>query len=395
MPQQKNDIALLAQQDYHLQSLMQGHHGKAAGWALQQQDERLMSLQAWLGPYLKLPPHDAWLMALPAAYCQGWQGWRAYYAGHLTAAADWLHQAFEACTAAPQDQQLKVESALGLGKVYTRTGHWQAGRAWLLHSLDLARRADRQFDIMRGYGALAELLLRAGHVQAAHACMSTAYHLLPAGKGQQAKQLNYLATALMRSRANLRAESLLMTALYMAKDAGDQESRLHALARLQFLRWDTQGADQGDILEELGEQPEHDMPEPPSAPAASGFLKVGRALRALSPSCSDIMLEAGIQALHQAHEAFGSALPMEQAWAQRLACAHGSDGYVTPPEVARCLALESLDPPATVAVLDLTWQQLPMPERNGFHWLMESPSVKQAAGRCSISLADQRQCFFI
>ncbi|MDP4559159.1 hypothetical protein Q9247_15915 [Halomonas meridiana] len=378
-----SDWRLLALHDYHLQALVHGHDQEAMRW-LNDENDSPPALRDWLAWQLQLPLSPE---TLPVAHGKTWLGWHNYYCGHFSTAADCLYDAFLSIDGSPESQHLLCTAALGLGKVYTRTGHWQAARAWLLLALSTARKADRPFDILRGYGALGELLLRAGHTKEAHACISASYHLLPPGKGQQAKQLNYLATALMRSKEYLRAESLLMSARFMARDSHDHASRLHALARLQFLRWDKQGADNGHILDELSEK----LPTTPT-PVAAGFIYLGQALRGWQTDVSSSR-SAVRCALQQASEYFGPTLPMESAWVSQLL--HQLDDRPLAPSaaVSLCLALMPYLPPESTIVLDRTWQQLPISDKNGFAWLGHTQ-----VDHTSFGIEDrrrQRQCFFI
>lgn len=380
-----SDWRLLALHDYHLQALVHGHNHEAVRWV--NDENGPPALRDWLAWQLLLPLTPAQRETLPIAHHKAWLGWRHYYSGHFPAAAECLHDACLNLDDSPESQHLLCTAALGLGKVYTRTGHWQAARAWLLLALNTARQADRPFDILRGYGALGELLLRNGHTKEAHACISASYHLLPPGKGQQAKQLNYLATALMRSKKHLRAESLLMSARFMARDSHDHASRLHALARLQFLRWDKQGADNGHILDELSET----LPDSPT-PVAAGFIYLGQALRGWQAGISSSRATVRF-ALQQASEYFGPSLPMEHAWANQLL--HQLDDRPLTPSaaVSDCLALIPYLPPPSTAVLDRTWQQLPISNDNGFAWLGHAQGYHASCG-----IEDrqrQRQCFFI
>jgi tetratricopeptide (TPR) repeat protein len=377
---------LLALHDYHLQALVHGHDGEARRW-VNEGSEQPSALRDWLSWQLHLPLNAAQLETLPLSQRSAWLGWRDYYSGQFPSAANSLHDALKHLDDLPENQHLLCNAALGLGKVYTRTGHWQAARAWLLFALDTARHADRQFDILRGYGALGELLLRAGHTKAAHACISASYHLLPPGKGQQAKQLNYLATALMRSKEYLRAESLLMSARFMARDSHDQTSRLHALARLQFLRWDKQGADSGHILDELSET----LPANPT-PVAAGFIHLGQALRGWQTDVSSSRSTVHF-ALQQAGEHFGPALPMERAWVSQLQQQLDDRPLALSATVCDCLALTPYLPPTGSAVLDRTWQQLPIGDGNGFAWLGHTQGYHASFG--IVDIRRQRQCFFI
>lgn len=361
---------LLNRHERHLQWLFQGHQSLSRQW-LQQHGSDDPEFADWLSVRLRVPGAPERMQQLPVAVRQQWQGWQDYYQGRYAEAAQAFWQAWAAVQ--PQPNELEpdlgaaADVALGLGKVYTRSGHWQAARAWLLYALGLARSEQRLFTTTEGYGALGELLLRAGHEQAAHHCMGTAYQLLPPGAGQQAKQLNYLASALMRCGELLRAESLLMTSLHMAIDQGDTDSVWHALARLQFLQLqqpDT--ATQRDIGQTLrAYQPAQ------RTPVACGFLAIGRALWLVQRGQRD----QASTALEQARCDLGQHLPMERLWVQRLQCAIAGQAWQPDPTTQALLQLPVHLPPPGHSVLDHTWGQLPLPPNNGFATLFEPDST--------------------
>lgn len=316
--------------------------------------------------------------ALPSELQHALAAWASYYQGNYPEASRLFLLAIDAHTQVCGTQSL-ADAALGMGKVYTRTGHWQAARDWLLHALYLHRQDERLFGLVQGYGALAELFLRAGQSQAAHACMSTAFHLLPAGSGQQARQLNYLASTLMRTGAWLRAESLLMTSLHMARDANDHDSVWHALARLQFLALDrAQENDLPDVLLAM----QRVVPDQPT-PVAQAFLHIGRSIRFWRCHDREAARQAACMAL-EALESPAATLPFERRWANCLLAAidarAGIVGSVEPvdPVLVASLALAPARAPAVSSVVDLTWAQLPLPGQNGFECLLEAPSSFEA-----------------
>lgn len=357
--------ATLARQDCHLQRLVHGQQAFSRQWVEEHGDED-PALAAWLSAQLKLPDQPGYLTQAPPALRLPWEGWLAYYRGDYPDAAAFFCQAWDATELAADEASLAAaDVALGFGKVYTRSGHWEAARAWLLLSLQLCRDHHRLFGLVQGYGALGELFLRAGQSQAAHAAMSTAFHLLPPGSGQQPRQLNYLASTLMRTGAMLRAQSLLMTSLHMAHDAGDADSVWHALARLQFLAIAHEGAAAPDVQETLGAYVPARV-----TPVAASFLHVGRAHRYWSRGDTT----AARACLHRGLEALGSqgqALPCEQTWVERLIVALEGDGQTLP--TSRPTGLLDLEPclaPAVEGVVDRTWAGLPLLDDNGFAWLL-------------------------
>lgn len=135
------------------------------------------------------------------------------------------------------------EIALGFAKVYTRTGHWDTARAWCVAYLQSARKDGHHFAMAKGYGALAEIFLRANHAKEALACFQMAYHLMPLQHNQKSRQYNFMASALIRHGEWLRAETLLNTSRQISenilnRNPDDVEviaSLLHSEMRLLFM----------------------------------------------------------------------------------------------------------------------------------------------------------------
>lgn len=349
---------LMARHEQHLQWLFLGHQHLSRQW-LQQQAASDPEFADWLALRLRVPRPPQRMEQMAPHLRQQLTGWRLYYQGEYHRAAEQFQLAAPMALNEP-DNPCAIDLALGLGKVYTRTGHWGQSRDWILYSLALARAQYRLFAVTEGYGALGELLLRAGHPQAAQACMSSAYQLLPPGSGQQAKQLNFLASALLRNGAALRAESLLMTALHMAHDQNDADSAWHALARLQFLQL------QGDGGYEVTQRLQSYLPATRTA-VACGLLQIGRALWQVRQGDA----AAAAHSLDQALADLGPQLPLERLWAQRLRCALLQQPYS--PEAAghRWADIVPVPAPTTTPVLDLTWARLPLPSGNGFACLLQ------------------------
>lgn len=348
--------ATLSRHERHLQRLVHGRQDFSVRWIKVHGDED-PALAVWLAGQLKLADAPALLAQAPVLPRLIWQGWIAYYRGDYLAAAARFAEAWTVAETEPAEDADRAEIALGFGKVYTRSGHWQAARAWLLHALACYREDERLFGLVQGYGALGELMLRGGQPQAANACMSTAYHLLPPGSGQQARQLNYLASTLMRIGARLRAESLLMTSLHMAHDGGDADSVWHALARLQFLALDQDPAPSGvDMLETLRDY----VPASPT-PVAQAFLHIGRAIQHWRQQC----IPAARQCLTVAREAVQS-LPGERQWVQALIDTLDGGQTASGPALHTLLNLLPEPAPAQTSIVDRTWAAVPLPTQNGF-----------------------------
>lgn len=241
-----------------------------------------------------------------AASLDGWHHYLdANYENAITAFRIALTQA------APIDMGTLTDAALGLAKIYTRTGHWETSRRWVLQALHHARHGNRTYDMVRCYGALGELLLRGNAPEAALFCLDTSYNLMPSGAGQRARQLNYLASALMRlpaPRDIQTAETLLMQSYYLALDQNDRSSAVHTLARLQFL--EIQRGNNHDIVDKASYARLADLPRE----IPGGFLAQGRALAAL-------LREEHETALYHTKTALGifKCGQPEHLWAQSLA----------------------------------------------------------------------------
>ena len=350
----------MARHEQHLQWLFHGHQHLSRQW-LQKQADSDPEFADWLALRLRMPRPPERMELMAPHLRQLLTGWRLYYQGDYHRAVEQFQLAWPAVLSGQRDSSCAIDLALGFGKVYTRSGHWSQAREWILHSLALARTQHRLFAVTEGYGALGELLLRAGHAKAAQACMSSAYQLLPPGSGQQTKQLNYLASALMRNGANLRAESLLMTALHMAHDQGDSDSVWHALARLQFLQLQTENSGH-DVMQSMAVY----LPET-RTPVACGLLQIGLALWRVRQGHPD----EAVLCLQQALADLGPLLPLERLWAQRLHSALLGQPYSAEAALYRWAAIKPVSPPAMTHVMDRTWADLPLAASNGFACLQQ------------------------
>ena len=351
---------LMARHEQHLHWLFHGHQQLSRQW-LQEQADTDPEFADWLALQLRVPRPPERLDLMAPHLRQQLTGWHLYYQGSYQQAAEQFQLAWQAVPNEQPDNPGAIDLALGFGKVYTRSGHWIHARAWILHSLALARAQHRLFAVTEGYGALGELLLRAGHAKAAQACMSSAYQLLPPGSGQQAKQLNYLASTLMRNGASLRAESLLMTALHMAHDQGDSDSVWHALARLQFLQLQSEHGG-SNVMQSMAAY----LPEA-RTPVACGLLQIGLALWLVRQD----QPEQAAQCLQQALSDLGRQLPLERLWTQRLHCALLGQPCSIEADPHRWADMAPIAPPDMAHVMDRTWAQLPLASCNGFSSLLQ------------------------
>lgn len=334
---------LLNEYEALLQPLFQGHF---KGIQKKQHSLSHSPLPIWLQAALPSSEMTDQVAALPPAAAACLQGWRAYYGGDLEQARQFFAKAQAAVTPSVADSGLATDIALGFAKVYTRSGHWQTAREWLLYSLSLARKADRLFDSVRGFGALGELFLRAGKTQQALFCLNTAHQLLPPGGGERSRQWNYIASALLRlagTRDLQTAESLLMSSYYLALDSNDFNSACHALARLQILELERDS--HIDVIEKLKDASAVLSQRVDAIP--QGFLAMARGFSAWKRNDLTQAASLAQQALHHFRNHYG-----EYQWAQGFCTALGVETSVTPPsrEVPQLSA-----PPASLNTLNHIW----------------------------------------
>lgn len=315
------------------------------------------------------------------------EGWHAYYQNDYLAA----HDQFDKIIQADLCQQYSLNCALGLAKVYTRTGHWETARDWCLYYLSLARQNASHFDVAAGYGALAEIFLRASCANEALACFQTAYHLMPAGQGQRSRQYNFLASALLRNKEILRAEVLLHTSRQISRnilelDPDNQEalvSLCHSAMRFYYL-----GLLKNESVEPVALSLSDNSliakirPDNGLAKAPLGLLQVARGIYYLSNDPATARSQFAL-----AMESFGPEMTMEHQWALRLKASCDSDPvHVDTATLDRLVSLAPIAPPAFDSILDLTWQQVALTNQ-GFAPLIEA--------RTSTQLAGLRTLFFI
>lgn len=345
------------------------------------------SLQQKLEPWLKVVLSDEQPFNLTSQpdnlqlkdYQATAKGWAAYYQHDYPLA----HTYFEQAIAKEGWQTHALNSALGLAKVYTRTGHWDAARDWCLYYLSLARQQSYHFDIAKGYGALAEIFLRASYPKEALACFQTAYHLMPLGQGQQAKQYNFLASALLRNQEFLRAEVLLHTSRQLSRNALDLDpsnsgawiSLCHSSLRFAYLKrmqpTDNVTPDTNDEEALLAGKV-----NPNAFRVPLGLLQVAKGLALLPANTSKAKAH-----FTQAKNTFGPQLLMEYHWANALenACdTNTNQGLIINPQLESTFALTPLPPPAFTVVVDATWQNLPL-HNQGFLPLVKATTLNELA----------------
>lgn len=204
---------------------------------------------------------DYWLdcsKALPQAPCLARQGWDFYYRYDYESAFACFKEAVA------EEGVALAGTALGFAKVYTRTGQWDLGRRWALYYLHLARNQLDDYNIAKGYGALAELFLRGDRPQEALACFQIAYQLMPLEHSKKGMQLNFMASALARNNEWFRARLLLNASRQASKIHLHNQRRgkkkhkeavislLHSTVRLAFI----------DIAQtQSGQLPKDDLPD--------------------------------------------------------------------------------------------------------------------------------------
>lgn len=373
-----DDIAL------HGQFLQRGLDKHCRAWLGTTQASRQPLFRSWVASQLQATgyPEDSNCAQVPEPQRHHWKGWLCHNSGqfaqahsHFTKAWTLLEHPSEltgpsAATLRPSAIHARI--ALGLGRTHIRSGHWHHARNWLLYGLSVARRSGDEATVFKSYGALGELFIRASAIPQGFACLNLAYRLLPAGSGQRARQLNYLATALARLQEPLRAQSVLMTAYHMSKDSGDAISQWHALARLQHLnlKYTPDIHPSHDSLDELA----HGIDSAPAV--ARGYWRLAKA-RAWIAS-NQLQTHDTAAWLTAACADFQSVqLPMEQAWAALWL--HSQTGNPQPWQQAIAnaqvlMALQPTESPRPIGVLDRGFEHIPLPTQQAYQPLLQLPS---------------------
>lgn len=370
-----SNFILFKQQEAFNQASFQGHFGRTGAYLDLFQDE---SLRLWLNYLAKktLPIEN--IRKLPEPYADCWLAWLAYNRGELSEALNLFMNSFKALDC-HRDAALAVDVSLGLGRLYTRTGYFNCARGWLLYAGDVARQHDRLYDTVRSFGALGDLLVRAGYPQQALFSLNTAHQLLPPGAGERSRQMNYLATVLMRLDTptdRAAAEDLLMQSYYLAQDTQDLTSMLHSLARLQFLYLD-KGQVKEDIGQLLGFQQDY-QPQHPLHYIPLGLLTLGRSLAAMQ----DKRHEQAIRMAEQACEYLKN-YQAEYYWALSLCHFLQADKPLSDLAIPEL----SLHPaPESQSVINQLWQSIHLDDTGTG---LFKPQLQQD------SLIQHRQVFFI
>ncbi|KKO47668.1 hypothetical protein VT06_15800 [Arsukibacterium sp. MJ3] len=325
--------------------------------------------QRWL--LRKTLSHDQ-LAQFPAAAVALHQGWQQYHLGEYTNAFN----AFSTCLlhTATNWPAINLDAALGICRLYTRTGHWLHARHWGLYALQLSRQHNRLFDISRSFNVLGDVFCRAGHTQLAHVFLMTSANVLPQGSVHKARHYNSLATTLLRQKALLRAEAVLMNSLYLAKDTEDTDSIWHALARLQWLYL--------EIAPGVKVTARFSAVLPAEqTPVALSYIELALAAMALNQhdeaSASQLLLSAAKRT--------SAAFPVESAWFARCA------GLNISPATTAFLNLPKQLPDTSLSttVFDQSWLNAPLANEQ-LNWLTQRPAPLSAQ-----RLLHERQYFFI
>ena len=372
----------------HGQHLQRGLVKHSQDWLGTTQASEQPLLSSWVASQLHATANfaDSTATSVPAPQLHLWNGWLCHDSGdfalahsHFNQAWGLLHTPVESAgpsSSPAPPRAIQAQVALGLGRTHIRSGHWQHARNWLLYGLSVARRKGDEATVFKSYGALGELFIRAGAAPQGFACLNLAYRLLPAGGGQRARQLNYLATALARLQEPLRAQSVLMTSYHMSKDSRDSISQWHALARLQHLSLKCLPAIRpfADSLDGLA----HAIESAP--PVARGYWRLAKA-RAFLASEQSTDNDIG-EWLTAACADFQSArLPMEQAWAGLWLHHHTANIQPWQQAIESAQALMRLAPtvsPRPIGVLDHSFERTPLPSQQAFQPLLQLPTSPAA-----------------
>lgn len=330
-------------------------------------------LQSWVQWQLRRPVPPTLLQALPPAAAQIWLAWQHYHQGEYLQA----HELFTQCwqdvvgkVGNAEHSAIAIDCALGLARLYTRCGNWRSARRFGLFALHHSRLTQRLFDISRSYNVLGDLFCRAGELQWAHVCLTTSTQMLPQGSIHKARHINSLATVLLRQGQFERAEPLLMSSLYLARDTADHDSFWHALARLQFLYNAKAPTQQARMIFAA-------MLPQKTTPIAQAYLELAEAYSSLiSSTNARLKIEQALLLL--------SAFPMEAAWCKHLL------GLPQQAELNQILHWQTaVLPDEPVAVTDAVFLNFPLGDAQ-MHWLQVNDNEKSLD-----NFLQQKTCFFI
>lgn len=312
-------------------------------------------------------------------------GWAHYFGGNLPAATAQFQQAWEA------NEGWGTWAALGLGKVASDAGRWNLARAWLLHTLALARAEDDTQHLAAAAGALAEVFCRAtphnpsdgSLLRAAHELLELDAALLPVGSPFYWRVENYRAVCLGRlgasgrtagesgQRAYREAQSR-MWATHYGTESVDPISADYALASLYLLSLRALSHD----MFLRAERRFTERAEKRSSTRAGmteyplGVIEGVRAFWAWRLGDGPLT----VAQLDAAAAAFGPQAPLEKTWALALqAKIHREE---PPVEAVTALRERHYPPPPAqplVAAVDRVYAELQLPaDDTPFEWLTAS-----------------------
>lgn len=155
-------------------------------------------------------------------------GWSNYYSAKYVEAGRLFSEAWD-CQGAWDSW-----SALGKGKVCSDLGHWYDALRWLMVALDLARTENDFNRMAESYGAMGEVLYRAGAFRQAFELFSTDSRLLPSGSNHHFRLKNYIAFCLGRLGRFELARPILWESYFGTQDH-DPSSATFSLASLFVL----------------------------------------------------------------------------------------------------------------------------------------------------------------
>lgn len=341
------------------------HQGEASAAKTQHSD-----FECWQRWLTRQPLTIEELNQLPSTAKAVHQAWQDYHQGLYQTSLTHFKQALTEME--KNWPAINLDAALGICRIYTRTGQWQLARDWGTYALKLARKHNRLFDTSRTFNALGDLFCRAGYTQFAHLFLMSSTNVLPQGSVHKARHYNSLATVLMRQKAYLRAEALLMNSLYLAHDNQDSDSVWHALARLQWLYIETNT----QIM--VHERFNNLIPAKHNA-IANAYMEIAQAVMIMheQPKLAEHLL-------NQAANRTSTLYPIESAWFARCA---GNQTALN----AEMLNLPLYPAPAAegFSCFDSSWQQVEL-ANNQLNWLVTPQSVLSAQ-----HLLTERQAFFI
>ena len=319
-------------------------------------DKGIDDIKPWLSQLL-LRSVDYDEDSLPASVYKRSEGWLAYFQGQYVEA----HTHFQNSINTLDWQHYAYDAALGIAKVYTRSGHWQAAQQWALYYLSVARALRDDFGLTKGYGALAEIYLRGNQPQAALACFQLSNQLMPLGQGQLDKQYNFIASALMRNGEGMRAETLLRNSIKMStdklginpEDLSAKISYLHSWSRLSYLYLERE---QDLQLPETAKALLNELSHPALC-VPVGFILSALAIQAIKAGQDD----SAADHLSSSLSAFSHSSAMEYQWVSRLidglaGCI--SSDFTRHSNCQVLLDIQPLNAPVIDIVVDKMWANI-------------------------------------